>query len=201
MAEKESAGTTDPTKVVLDPKNLRGLAHPLRTRILGLLRVDGPSTATKLAERLGQSSGATSYHLRQLATYGFVVEDTEREGPGRDRWWKATSQLTHLPGATAREAATDAEGYLRSVAAWHYRQMEAFLSELATIPAAWDEGWTISDELLRLTPAEAKRLRRDLRAVVQRYRADDETNAPKNAERVWIQVQILPRFGPSAAAP
>ncbi|MGH9211982.1 MAG: ArsR/SmtB family transcription factor [Acidimicrobiales bacterium] len=199
---KDATDPSDSEQLVLDPKSLRGLAHPLRVRILGLLRIDGPSTATKLAERLGQSSGATSYHLRQLATYGFVVEDPERTGPGRERWWKALSHSTHLPWATARESSADAEGYLRSIATWHYRQVETFLSELATIPAAWDEGWALSDSLLRLTPAEAKRLLRELRGVVRRYRADDpDTEAPKNAERVWIQLQLLPRFGPSAAAP
>jgi predicted transcriptional regulator len=61
-----------------DPRSLRGLAHPLRLHLLGLLRADGPATASQLAARTGQSSGATSYHLRQLAAYGFVVEDTGR---------------------------------------------------------------------------------------------------------------------------
>ncbi|WP_428995029.1 helix-turn-helix domain-containing protein [Kribbella qitaiheensis] len=39
----------------------------MRNRMLGLLRVHGPATATTLAERLGVNTGATSYHLRQLA--------------------------------------------------------------------------------------------------------------------------------------
>jgi DNA-binding transcriptional ArsR family regulator len=199
MAEKDT--TTEPTRLVLDPKNLRGLAHPLRNRILGLLRIDGPSTATKLAERLGQSSGATSYHLRQLANYGFVVEDPGHEGQGRERWWRAASQVTQLPGATAREAAADAEGYLRSAAAWQFRQVEAFLAEIATIPAEWDEGWALSDGLLLLSPAEAKRLRRDLRELISSYRHADATEGPEDAKRVWIQVQLLPQFGASAVAP
>jgi DNA-binding transcriptional ArsR family regulator len=72
MGNETGTGTSRPEPfeqdaVMLDPHNLRGLAHPLRVRLLGLLRSDGSSTATRLAERLGQSSGATSYHLRQLA--------------------------------------------------------------------------------------------------------------------------------------
>lgn len=184
-------------RVVLDPHNLKGLAHPLRVRILGLLRSDGPSTATKLAKRLGESSGATSYHLRQLAAYGFVVEATDRTGPGRERWWRSAARLTELPRATAREAAADAEGFLRGVANDCYHEMDAFLAQLPTLPPTWDEGWTMADRQLRLTPAEAKRLRGELAEVVARYREDDpeaDDDLPGGSERVMVQVQVLPRL-------
>src|SRR5205085_2756191 len=46
-----------------DPGALRALAHPLRIRLLGLLREDGPGTATTLARVVGESTGDTSYHL------------------------------------------------------------------------------------------------------------------------------------------
>ena len=51
-------------RVVPDATALKALAHPVRLRMLGMLRVDGPATATQLAARLGLNSGATSYHLR-----------------------------------------------------------------------------------------------------------------------------------------
>lgn len=182
--------------VHLNPHNLRGLAHPLRSRILSLLRLDGPSTATRLAERLGQSSGATSYHLRQLATYGFVVEDDERTGPGRERWWRATAQFTDLSRRTARESVGEAEGFLRALATECAQEIDGFVSELPTLPPEWDEGWTISDRVLRLTPAEAKRLRKEIATVVARYRQDQPggaPDAPATSERVILQVQVLPR--------
>lgn len=183
--------------VVLDPQNLRGLAHPLRVRILGQLRTYGPSTATKLAEQLGQSSGATSYHLRQLAAYGFVVEDTSRASEGRERWWRSAARFTELPRASAREGAADAEGFLRAVAQDCYREMDAFLAELATLPPQWDEGWTMADRILRVTPEEAQRLRGELAEVIGRYRLDDpeaDPAGPAGAERVVVQVQMLPRL-------
>jgi uncharacterized membrane protein YfcA len=40
--------------------------------LVGLLRTEGPLTATRAAELLGESSGTTSFHLRQLAKYGLV---------------------------------------------------------------------------------------------------------------------------------
>src|SRR5215212_10817955 len=74
--------------VVLDVKGLRALAHPVRVQLVGLLRRFGPSTATRLAERLGVNSGTASYHLRQLGAAGFVEEDTGR-GNARERWWRS----------------------------------------------------------------------------------------------------------------
>jgi DNA-binding transcriptional ArsR family regulator len=71
----------------VDAGSLRGLAHPLRVQICDRLGMHGPATATQLAEVLGESSGATSYHLRQLEKYGFVEEDTTR-GSGRERFWR-----------------------------------------------------------------------------------------------------------------
>ncbi|MFV2144721.1 helix-turn-helix domain-containing protein [Isoptericola sp. G70] len=72
----------------LDATRLRGLSHPLRVRILDLLQVHGALTATGLAELLGESSGSTSYHLRQLAKHDFVRE-VEGRGTARERWWEA----------------------------------------------------------------------------------------------------------------
>src|SRR3954453_11984844 len=74
-------------------EGLKVLSHPGRLRMLGLLRSDGPATATTLAARLGLNTGATSYHLRQLEKHGFVVED-EEPGNGRDRWWRAAHTTT-----------------------------------------------------------------------------------------------------------
>ena len=76
---------------------LRTLSHPTRLRMLMLLRLDGPATATQLAQQLRLNTGATSYHLRQLADQGFIVEDAER-GDGRDRWWKAAHESTYAVG-------------------------------------------------------------------------------------------------------
>jgi DNA-binding transcriptional ArsR family regulator len=84
---------TEPTEVRhLDMESLKGLAHPLRVLIFDTLATYGPFTASGLAERLGESSGATSYHLRQLARHGYVRE-VEGRGTGRERWWE------RVPGA------------------------------------------------------------------------------------------------------
>ncbi|MGR3869304.1 ArsR/SmtB family transcription factor [Streptomyces graminifolii] len=55
---------------------LKALAQPRRQRMLQHLTLHGPATSATLARALGLNTGSTSYHLRELARYGFV-EETE----------------------------------------------------------------------------------------------------------------------------
>lgn len=83
---------------VVDLDSLKALAHPLRVQIFDALSMYGPATASGLAERLGESSGATSYHLRQLEKHAFVREVVGK-GTGRERWWERTpGGITIEPG-------------------------------------------------------------------------------------------------------
>ncbi len=189
---------TEPDRVRLSAQTLRGIAHPLRVRLLSLLRENGPSTATRLAEQTGQSSGATSYHLRQLAAYGFVVEDDARDaretrGGGRERWWRAAHQGSTLDADDARAAPVEAEAYMRAIANEYADRVVRFLDGVAVLPADWDAAMTLSDFRLRLQPEEAIRLVAELEAVVAAYRRDDPADpAPAGTERVVLQIQLLP---------
>jgi predicted ArsR family transcriptional regulator len=181
-------------QIRLDATSLRGLAHPLRVRILGLLRESGPATATRLAERLGQSTGATSYHLRQLATYGFVVEEPGR-GAGRERWWRAAHQRTILDDRDLdRQAPAETEAYLRSVAAVYAERVDRWLGERPRLSPEWMQTATLSNWPLRLTPAEAKDLHDRLIALLASYRQDPEgrPDAPAAAGLVHVQLQLMP---------
>lgn len=205
-------GLFDPGRVDVvspDPRSLRGLAHPLRLQMLGLLRADGPATASQLAARTGQSSGATSYHLRQLATYGFVVEDVDR-GTTRERWWRAAHRATRfdLPKDADEEGRTLGEEYLRVVADANARRVQAAIAGLATVEAdlgpGWAETFTLSDLLLRLTRGEALELITDLHELAARYRSDDPAaldGAPTDARRVVLQFQVLPATSTNPALP
>src|SRR5919107_2449387 len=91
----------------LGAREVRALAHPLRLRLLESL-TDGPATASMLARELGESSGATSYHLRALAAAGIIVEDLERR-KGRERWWKREpSRIGLISSAPAEDPEYDA---------------------------------------------------------------------------------------------
>ncbi|GIG89594.1 helix-turn-helix domain-containing protein [Plantactinospora endophytica] len=188
-------------EVRLDPTSLRGLAHPLRVRMLNTLREHGPATATLLAERLGQSTGATSYHLRQLAQYGFVVEEPGR-GAGRERWWRAAHRNTRLTSEVGREALPDVETYLRSVAALYAERMDRWLNEMASLPEEWGRSSTLSNWQLRLTPAEAVEFSEALHELIERYRRDEPgVPAPDDAEPFMVQAQLMPFVRPRGEPP
>ncbi len=85
--QPESPSTTSPPRQ-LGSEELKAFTHPLRMSMYMTLSHGGPATASQLARRLGQSSGDTSYHLRQLERFGLVEDDPEHQG-GRERWWRA----------------------------------------------------------------------------------------------------------------
>lgn len=72
----------------IDASAMKAFAHPLRMAMYDYLNDHESATATMLARHTGESTGQTSYHLRQLEKHGFVEEDVAR-GSGRERWWKA----------------------------------------------------------------------------------------------------------------
>jgi DNA-binding transcriptional ArsR family regulator len=185
--------TDDVTTITPSPQALKALTHPVRLRMLGLLRVEGPATATQLATRLGLNTGATSYHLRQLAQHGFVVDDEER-GNGRDRWWKAAHRSTTTaknPPADDPEAKETLEAYLQSVAVVMTEQLQRAIEELPLVPQEWSDASTFSDWVIRLTPARAKAL---VHAMAQTL-ADAEEDDDESAEQFVVQLSAFPLPG------
>ena len=195
MSDDRLAHWTDTdTTVRLDVRSVRGLAHPLRLKMLGILRTDGPATSTTLAARLGLNTGATSYHLRQLASYGFIVEDDER-GTGRERWWRAAHATTYFD-RTALSGDEAGEAFLRSIGQIYAERIQRAADEYATLPEAWREASNLSDWVLRLTPDETRRLTGELFDVLTRYRRHDPESsepAPPGAVPVMVQIQAFPR--------
>ncbi|WP_097876187.1 transcriptional regulator [Streptomyces sp. ms184] len=187
----------DEGSVVLDAKGLRAMAHPVRVQVVGLLRKHGPSTATRLAERLGVNSGTASYHLRQLGAAGFVEEDTER-GNARERWWRSVHRSTWFNDPELAEREPEAAlAYQQSVASIYALRTRQTLNELQTMPRVWRERFDLSDWVLRLTPEETAALYQELEDVIGRYRRDTPENAataPAGAERVGLITHILPEL-------
>ncbi|WP_344683244.1 helix-turn-helix domain-containing protein [Saccharopolyspora taberi] len=176
---------------VLDAKSLRGLAHPLRIRLLGMLRTDGPATATQLANRIGERSGTTSWHLRQLAEHGFIEEDAER-GNKRERWWRASHELTILEAEkfTRDPELEDAlDVYMHEIVTTAYHRNGQFLSELRGWSEEWVKAATVSDSTLSLSPSELAELTRQIGSLVDWYRRE-----PRDGdEQVVVQFQAFPR--------
>ena len=182
---------------VRDPQALRALTHPLRLRLIGLLRTEGPSTATLLGRRLGESSGATSYHLRELARYGFVAEE-EGRGTGRERWWRAQHRITHWEVEDFTEEGSEVVDELnRHIVALRGQHLQAWLEQQSQLDQAWDGAAELSDWALRLTPEEARQLSREVGEVIDRWsdaRVDRGPSAETEVVRVHLDVLPLKRW-------
>ena len=143
----------DPARdVVTDAASLQGLAHPVRIHLLGLLRRHGPSTASKLAAELGISSGLSSYHLRQLAAAGFIVDHPTHAG-GRERWWRASQRSTIVlaPPVTDPDAVAATTEYLNAVLMANFDTAHRWLLAEERWPQRWRQASDLSDVILRLT--------------------------------------------------
>src|SRR5277367_6472978 len=103
-----AAGSPGNPLLLTDPRVMRALAHPARMEIWQHIGLEGPATATECAEVVGLSPSACSYHLRTLAKYGFVEEDTARPADGRERRWRAKISAINVPSATGTVAQRDA---------------------------------------------------------------------------------------------
>ena len=180
----------------LDPHSLRELAHPLRIKLLRSLRQYGPATASQLAARLGESSGATSYHLRQLAEYGFVEDDPKR-GTGRERWWKSAYGSVRVDSASGLLNHDDPEVrgalnlFLHEIAGNHTLEQATFRGTFHEWSDEWRGAADMSDFTLRLTPQQVRELTGQLHDLIENYRGISEE--AEEAETVRIHLYAFPR--------
>ena len=114
MKTRRDTGTGRPRSVELqDARALRALAHPTRLKLVGLLRLQGPLTATQAARELGETPQRCTFHLGQLAKYGLVEE--AGGGRGRERPWRATASFTSWPNVLTEQEAAAAGQLLEAV--------------------------------------------------------------------------------------
>lgn len=181
-----------------DLDQLKALAHPVRLTLLGKLRIEGPATASSLAAQLGLNSGATSYHLRQLAEAGLVVEVLDR-GNKRDRWWKAAheSTVTEPPRVDDVEERAVLGAYHRVVAHQAAAQIEQAAAEVPELPKEWADVVGASDYNVYLTPEQVSRVKQAVHAVLSEVAEVDRDagNAPDDAAAVVFQFHTFPRPG------
>ncbi|HET6531889.1 MAG TPA: helix-turn-helix domain-containing protein [Actinoplanes sp.] len=180
--------------VNLNSRQIRVLAHPLRSRLVGELRLHGPATATRLAAVFRTNSGATSYHLRQLAEVGLVEEDPDA-GRGRERVWRAAHDVTHwerddFAGDEDAQTAADwlTSSYARNVA----ERIEDWTRGLAGEPAEWRSAATFSDYILRLDAGQLAGLVEELDEVIERWRAQTAADPAPDARAVLLYLYPVP---------
>ena len=186
----------DQRESMLSAPALRALAHPLRIRILDELSAYGPLTATGLAERLSESSGVTSYHLRQLEKHGLVREVMGR-GTARERWWERPPGPISTPDARVL-APGSAERLATQVITneWERARERNYHEYLAEGESTFGPEWleaAMSDTVnLRLAPDELRSLVGDLQQVLGRYIDRYRPDPSAGSRPVQVQLNAFP---------
>lgn len=168
-----------------DPRALRAYAHPTRLALVGALRREGPLTATRAGELIGESPASCSFHLRQLAKYG-IVEETGG-GTGRERPWRATALYTRLPSvADTREQASASRLLYRVLADRYFEQLQRWLAARSAEPTTWQKAAHFGDDVLYLTAEELAELKRQVEDLLASYRSrtTQPSRRPSGARRV-----------------
>ncbi|MEU9297528.1 helix-turn-helix domain-containing protein [Streptomyces sp. NPDC048266] len=170
-----------------DPRALRAYAHPLRMSLVGLLRSNGPFTATRAAELTGESVASCSYHLRILAKYGLVEEAPG--GRGREKPWRATARYTEWPEYSEDATVADAADALgAAVAERYFERVTRAMEKRNRLPREWREAEEFGDSLLHLTPEELTGLGERIDELLRPYeaRTSDPSLRPEGARPVTV---------------
>jgi predicted ArsR family transcriptional regulator len=181
-----------PVRQLQRADQLRALAHPRRMEILDLLIADGPLTASQCATRLHDSAASCSYHLRQLARFGFVEE--AEGGQGRNRPWRWVPVGNHFEttGSPAERSAAEALGAV--IDARNIDRIRRFTAQRADDP--WGDSATFSDWSIRMTEAELQELGSAIAALlVPLQRRTFAGEAPPDSRLVDVLTYLMPRPG------
>lgn len=184
---------------LVDAESLRALAHPVRIALLEALSVDGPLTATEASQVVGESPTTCSFHLRQLAHYGFV-EETDR-GPGRRRPWRLVARANVIPreGESA-EATVEAEVLGGMVRRRLIEHLERWESTKSSYPLEWQSLAETNQFLLFVTKDELAELQRRLHLILNEFMPRlDPALRPKGAVPVEMISFTFPLRLPEGA--
>lgn len=197
----EKPGGTEITELAA----LKALAQPRRQQILQHLTLHGPATSAILARALGLNTGATSYHLRELARYGFVADTVALEpGARRARWWRAVPGDRRFPPPSRRTPGMrvvmdelNRHAYAADLALFERLQRESGATADAPGADEWVDGHAYSRGSLRLTLPELHEFFEEYIALMNRYKRPD-AETPPGARTVHTRLLAFPGPGDDA---
>jgi predicted ArsR family transcriptional regulator len=183
-----------------DPETMRALAHPARIALWQHLLLEGPATATECAPVAALSPSACSYHLRQLARYGFVEQDQAAAANGRERPWRAVVSSTTIEDLDDPVAEIAAR-LLSSSLDEHWREARRrYLANEEDYPADWRRAAGADQTVLYVTADELTRLREQIRELYVPLIRLSGQERPAGAQPVQGVIEFAPLFGPPKEA-
>jgi DNA-binding transcriptional ArsR family regulator len=202
--QPEPAFPSHEIREITDARTFRALTHPVRIALLEALLLGGPQTATEAGERIGETPTTCSFHLRQLAKYGFVEE--AGGGRGRSRPWRLTTTgMSLAPASGDREAEVASEAALRLFRERQLRRYETWRATRGSYPREWRDAAADSEYLFYLTPGELEQLNAEVHEVMTRWftldggRVEHPASRPAGAAPVEALLFSFPIEHPGTA--
>jgi len=167
------------------------LSHPVRIRVLGILKGRDSQTQREIGKALYMSNAAVHYHLQLLLKSGLIVLKGTRPGPN------GITEKLYAVDAKAWRAALESPGddadlsfYLNYAVSWmHERHREGIqrLESVDVLPPFIAGSYSViasSDEILKF--------KHDLEALVKGFYAQHKDRRNKKEIPVGITFAILP---------
>jgi len=179
---------------VIEGSALRALAHPLRVRIYDIVSQYGPQTASSLAHMTGESTGATSYHLRALAKHG-LIKEAEGRGNARERWWErprgsvtfGSPEGLKTPAGRAATQVVMTEFFTR-----RHQQLMEYIADGIAHPEREDTGAAITTATAHLSEEQMGELVGRMQAVIDEYVEKYRDQEGDDVRVVTIRADVFP---------
>ena len=201
MSPDGNSGARSSATVLDDPVAMRALTHPVRIALIEVLLGGGALTATEVGEQIGESATTCSFHLRQLAKYGFVEE--AGGGRGRSRPWRMTSTGLEFAGSYDDPGAQlAAQTLIRMIRDRQLGRYRTWLETRSAYPKAWQRAAGDVEYLSFLTAAELRQVRDEVQELLaSRFpdRLSDPGSRPADAIAVELLLFAYPTSLPGAA--
>jgi len=180
-----------------DPETMRALAHPARIALWQHLLLEGPATATECAPVAELSPSACSYHLRQLARYGFVQQDQAAAANGRERPWRAVVTSTTVEDLDDPVAVMAARLLDYTLEERWQAVRQRFERSKQDYPAQWRRAAGGDRAVLYATADELEALRDRIRELYVPLIRLSGQERPEGSRPVQGAIDFVPMFGPA----
>jgi predicted ArsR family transcriptional regulator len=199
-AERNAFGIPGKSIKLADPETMRALAHPARIALWQHLLFEGPATATECAPVAGLSPSACSYHLRQLARYGFVEQDQAAAANGRERPWRAVVTSTTVEDLDDPVAVMAARLLDYTLEERWQAVRSRYESSKQDYPAHWRRAAGGDRTVLYATADELAELREQIRGLYRPLIRLAGQERPAGAQPLQGAIDFTPLFGPAEGA-
>jgi DNA-binding transcriptional ArsR family regulator len=176
-----------------DTSVIAAIHHPLRRRLIDLLGLEGPSTASRLAEATGELVGNVSHHLKVLAAAGVIEEAPELAKNRRERWWRSVRGSYSWSVA---DAGDDPAAKLVAITAeetnlaHHTAKVRGWFEDRQQYDEPWMRAAFSTESWLTLTPERLAELSGRIQAVIQEYY--ENPSSGDDAETVFAFAHGVP---------